>query len=216
MKNDLVISGFKLEKHGLTVVGNPSYKDWEEVGDFIKKAHGAVQFWRGDWLNFGENNYDMWTQEFGTEVAAYQTLRNEKWVASRVPMSRRRDNLSWSHHAEVADLSSEEQDSMLKVAEENEIPVSKFRKIVSTYKLKQELQEIPEDKIEKTDPVIFEEVQKIIDASIHAIELLENLSWNKVNIDARDYLLSHLKRAATHYFSLVNKYEQKSLPADMV
>jgi len=38
------------------------------------------------------------------------SLRNNKWVADRVELSRRRDNLSFAHHAEVAKLEPDEQD----------------------------------------------------------------------------------------------------------
>ena len=33
---------------------------------------------------------------------SYQTIANAKRVAERVDVSRRREDLSWSHHAEVA------------------------------------------------------------------------------------------------------------------
>ena len=46
------------------------------------------------------------------ELGDYErgTLRNAAWVAGHIEMSRRRDNLSWSHHNEVADLEPEDQD----------------------------------------------------------------------------------------------------------
>ena len=39
----------------------------------------------------------------------YQTLRNYAWVARRFAMSRRRDTLSFGHHAEVPALPEPEQ-----------------------------------------------------------------------------------------------------------
>ena len=46
----------------------------------------------------------------------YQTLRNYLWVATHVALSRRRDALSFQHHAEVAALEAEEQDRWLSTA----------------------------------------------------------------------------------------------------
>lgn len=48
----------------------------------------------------------------------YQTLRNYAWVARRFPVSRRRDSLSFGHHAETAALPEPEQDFWLRKAAE--------------------------------------------------------------------------------------------------
>jgi hypothetical protein len=48
----------------------------------------------------------------------YQTLRNYAWVARKFSISRRRDTLSFGHHAEVAALPEPEQDFWLRKAEE--------------------------------------------------------------------------------------------------
>ena len=204
--NDIQFAGFELTKNGLTPVGTPTFKQWEKVGQFIKRSHEAVQFWRGDWLNYGEHTYDQWTQYFGEEEASYQTLANEKWVASRIPPSRRRETLSWSHHAEVADLGEEDQEQMLSMAEEHKMNRSDFRKAVRHFKLKLDIPELPDTMLEKTSDEVFEKVQACVNASVATIELLETIEWNDVHKDARDYLLSHLKRAGTFYFSLVTSY----------
>lgn len=46
----------------------------------------------------------------------YGTLQNFGWVAGRIETSRRRDVLSWSHHAEVAALEPSEQDCLIRGA----------------------------------------------------------------------------------------------------
>lgn len=215
--SDIVFGKFRLGKHGLEAIGHPSFEDWENVGKFIKRSNEAVQFWRGDWLNYGEHNYDTWTQYFGKEEAAYQTLANEKWVASRIPISRRREHLSWSHHAEVAELEPYEQEEMLNMAEKHDMSVSTFRKAVRHYKLKLDLQELSDAQLQPTDPKEFESVQKIIDSSIQTIEMIESLQWDSLHESAKDFFIAHLKRAGTFYFSLVKKYDkQKSLSARVV
>lgn len=215
--NDIEFNGFILRRDGLESVGVPRFEDWEKVGTFISRSHEAVQFWRGDWLNYGENNFEDWTQYFDNTEPASETLRKEKWVSKRIEKGRRRPNLSWSHHEEVADLEPEEQDQMLDIAEKNTLSVHAFRKVVRSYKMKLDLPELTEKELEKTDPKIFEDVQKIIDASVHTVELLEKLSLEDTNVDARDYLISHLRKAVGFYFSILQKYDkQKSLSAEVV
>ncbi|NKQ24053.1 LmbU family transcriptional regulator [Streptomyces galbus] len=49
----------------------------------------------------------------------YQTLRNYAWVARHFELWRRRETLSFGHHAEVASLPSAEADSWLDQAEQH-------------------------------------------------------------------------------------------------
>jgi hypothetical protein len=70
----------------------------------------ACQWWIGDWLNYGERAYgEKYAQGMAATGYELQTLTNMAWVAARVEISRRREILSWSHHAEVAALESDEQ-----------------------------------------------------------------------------------------------------------
>jgi hypothetical protein len=60
----------------------------------------------------------------------HQTLRNNAWVARQVPLSRRRDSLSFGHHTEMAALAQAEQDFWLRKAEELSWPVRQLRQQV--------------------------------------------------------------------------------------
>lgn len=106
LPRDLIISSFRLQKNGLTPVGKPTFDEWIQCGRFIKNAEQSVQFWIGDWLVFGEKTYGkvQYEQAISQTGLDYQTLRNYKWVAASVPLSLRRDTLSFHHHAEVAKL----------------------------------------------------------------------------------------------------------------
>ena len=57
----------------------------------------------------------------------YQALGNDAWVASRIGFSRRREDLSWSHHSEFAALDPEDQDFWLDVAEEQNLSQRELR-----------------------------------------------------------------------------------------
>ncbi len=110
---------FTLTHTGLLASGEPTYTEWEDCGKFLKQADKAVQFWIGDWLNFGEKKYgETYTQALEATDYNYGTLRDSKWVSSRIELSRRRDNLEFSMHREVAPLDPDEQDFWLDRAEE--------------------------------------------------------------------------------------------------
>jgi hypothetical protein len=94
------------------------FEAWVEVGRRVARVSNASCWWLGDWLNFGRR---MYPQRYRAACDAtsldYQTLRNYAWVAGRVSVSRRRDTLSFQHHAEVAALAGPEQDLWLRRAE---------------------------------------------------------------------------------------------------
>jgi hypothetical protein len=87
---------------------------WKHIGLQISTIGDATAWWLGDWLIYGEDKYpDRYLRAISETVFNYQTLRNYAWVARRFPPSRRRDTLSFQHHAEVAALESGEQDRWL-------------------------------------------------------------------------------------------------------
>jgi len=56
------------------------------------------------WPAAGAERYERGQYEAALEALPfeYQTLRNDKAIAQEFELSRRRDNLTWKHHAEVA------------------------------------------------------------------------------------------------------------------
>ena len=130
---EFVVSSFRLSPTGLSPIGEPSIDQWQEVGEFIRHSSKAVHFWIGDWLNFGESAWgERYTQALDETHYDYQTLRNDKWVTSRIPPERRVPELSFTHHKEVADLPSDEQDELLAIARDQGLNYEKFRKVVKT------------------------------------------------------------------------------------
>jgi hypothetical protein len=103
---------------GLQIPTGTDYDAWMTMGRRITGVANACSWCLGDWLVYGE-------QEFGSRYKAalratsldYQTLRNYAWVARRFDASRRRDNLSFQHHAEVVSLPDAHQDLWLRRAE---------------------------------------------------------------------------------------------------
>ncbi len=78
----------------------------------------ASAWWLGDWIVYGERSYgERYKTALELTSLDYQTLRNYAWIARSFPLSRRRDKLSFQHHAEVASLTEAEQDLWLQRAE---------------------------------------------------------------------------------------------------
>src|SRR5947209_3946595 len=98
---DMVISSFRFHENGLEPIGKPTFDDWKQCGKYIYKMNQSVHFALGDWLCYGEltwgDTYRIAAEETGFDI---QTLRHDKWVASRIDLARRHDNLSFSHHKE--------------------------------------------------------------------------------------------------------------------
>jgi hypothetical protein len=104
---------------------------WKAVGTRIAAYSDAASWWLGDWLAFGQAKYGRRYKEgIALTGLEYQTLRNYATVARRFDVSRRRDNLSFQHHAEVCSLADEDQDRWLDLAADRRWSKSELRRRV--------------------------------------------------------------------------------------
>lgn len=101
---------------------------WVHTGHRLGAMTRCSQWWLGDWIHYGTARWGEKYKE-AARITGYdvQTLRNIAYVARQVDVSRRRDNLSWSHHAEVCALEPDEQDRWLDFAAEQRMSVSDLR-----------------------------------------------------------------------------------------
>jgi hypothetical protein len=91
---------------------------WIDIGRRIACISNASVWWLGDWIVYGEQAYGRrYKAALDATHLDYQTLRNYAWVARRFEPSRRREALSFQHHAEVAGLPEADQDLWLERAE---------------------------------------------------------------------------------------------------
>ena len=98
---------------GLRLPASLSFERWQALGRRIGSITNASSWWLGDWALYGEGSYgEKYKQAIAVTGLDYQTLRNYAWVAGRFDLSRRRDKLSFGHHAELAALPEHEQDDM--------------------------------------------------------------------------------------------------------
>ena len=53
----------RFDKNGLTFSREVTIGEWTDTGRRLKQIEGAIQWWIGDWLNYGENAYgDKYTE----------------------------------------------------------------------------------------------------------------------------------------------------------
>jgi hypothetical protein len=105
-------------RNSLALPATLPFQTWQRIGMQIRVLSDSSAWWLGDWLLYGQKRYpDRYKQAVGETSLDYQTLRNYAWVARSLPVSRRRDKLSFQHHAEVAALPDAEQDLWLDRAE---------------------------------------------------------------------------------------------------
>ena len=110
-EKDILYSGFKLHRLGITSIGTPTFEQWLECNAWASKVNGAVHFWIGDLLNYGENTYgEMYSQALDETGFDYETLRDDKWIAKEVPLSLRNDNLTRTHAHTIAALPQKEKE----------------------------------------------------------------------------------------------------------
>jgi hypothetical protein len=120
-------------RKGLQLPGRLPFQQWLSIGRELSDICTASAWCLGDWLVYGEEAYaGRYRQAIEQTSLDYQTLRNYAWVVRRFSLHRRRDTLSFGHHAEVAALPEPEQDFWLRKAEESGWPVKRLRREVRT------------------------------------------------------------------------------------
>lgn len=102
--------------------------EWQTFGPRIGLVSKSANWWLGDWVRFGQRRYDQRYQR-ASELTGYdeQTLMNLAYVAGRFEISRRRETVSWSHHAELAKLEVADQELWLDRAATRLLSVRRLR-----------------------------------------------------------------------------------------
>jgi hypothetical protein len=105
-----------------------SIADWVEQGRWLGALGRASGWWIGDWLRYGNARYgDKYAPTAAATGYDVQSLMNMAYVAGRFEVPRRREGLSFSHHAELAGLAPDEQDLWLDRAEAEAMSVRALR-----------------------------------------------------------------------------------------
>ena len=98
------------------------------IGRRLGKIGRASQWWIGDWLRYGTQK---WGEKYvqAARITGYDvaSLRNMAWVASQFEPSLRNDDLTWSHHALVAPLDTDQKEYWLAEAARKRLSVADLR-----------------------------------------------------------------------------------------
>jgi len=128
----IYLDGKIFKPSGLCLSEETTFEQWEKIGQGLQAIDLRVKWWLGDWLAFGEVTYgEMYAQALAGSHYDYKTLCNVKWVSQKVEFSRRRENLSWSHHHEVAKLEPEKQVEFLEKAEKENLTRQQLREAIN-------------------------------------------------------------------------------------
>ena len=166
-------------------------QQWIVAGEVLLEIDQARQWWLGDWFNAcksgdGREACDL----IGIN---YKTARNCGNVSRKIKLSRRRGNLSYTHHAEVAFIDEEAmQDDLLTWAAKERASTKALRAKVRKYLIDTSIV-VEEKKLlpQETDPEIKEvlkEAIKVIQenaADIWTDDLTELVNTVVDNVDDR-------------------------------
>lgn len=129
-------TGVQVRRDRLLLPDAMSFDSWRELGSRVALIANCSAWWLGDWLVYGEQAYGArYEQAIADTSLSYQTLRNYAWMARKFPVSRRRDTLSFGHHAEVAGFPDDEQDVWLGRAERSDWSRNRLRRELRAAKL---------------------------------------------------------------------------------
>ena len=187
-------AGVQRTRTGLTFSRTVTIDEWIDFGRKLKQVEGAIQWWIGDWLRYGEKTYGEKYAE-ALEATEYEegSLRTIKWVSGAVEMSLRRDNLSWSHHKEVAALEPEEQAKLLDWTEKENVSVKDLRA-----EIKQKDQPAPapnpavqglRDWIKKECPTLSVRIQGHVEYGVNS---------KNVDVEFGDFSIDEVKSLCKH------------------
>lgn len=162
------IPGCEFSPTSFTLPDGLSFDHWERIGRQLQLADLAVQWWIGDWLNYGESRYgEKYAQaidEFGRKK---QTLMNYAYVAKAIEPSRRREIVDFSTHAEIASLKPADQEKVLAKAAKEHLSVKRTRREVE--KIKREGKPKPKE----TDFVLSKEARAFLDDYVGELARIE-------------------------------------------
>ncbi len=122
-----------MQPNGLRITGQPTFEVWHTYVRRIITVNNATLWTIGDLLNYGEGRADWgetWTQVLSGTEKSEDSLMSAMNVCKKFPHDRRRLDLSFAHHREVAAFTAEQQDRYLDLAEAGQWNVKQLREHV--------------------------------------------------------------------------------------
>lgn len=124
---------FAVTEIGLVFRKNPNLQEWLAMGENLALYHHSIPWLVGDWLNHGEKREwgEQYTQALDQTKFSLSTLKIYKHVCARFPMEKRVEQLTFSHHSEVAPCDDEDAKEWLAKAVEHGWSVGQLRRAMN-------------------------------------------------------------------------------------
>ncbi len=192
----------EVRRDGLVIEDGLSPDEWlsgvvEPLKELIGTMEASARWWWGDALAYGERKYGQtYTQALEQSDYSYHSLRLSKMVSERIPLFRRRNNLSWNHHAEIATSvnDAEKREEWLDRASKEGMSTSKLRTEIR--RSKGEVNDQPNENAGQFGPV---------DATMKLRAFFETQDITTWNNEQCRYWLKDLRPIAAAYELLVTK-----------
>lgn len=114
---ELLESGFTKTAWIVPADEDITFEHWQSIGLTLQQMDSSLPWWIGDWLNYGEwawgEGYAQAIEITGMDIGR---LNNYKWIAGKIDVAQRREDLSWSHHRAVAAFDAATQEMWLERA----------------------------------------------------------------------------------------------------
>lgn len=111
-------SSIELTRTSLKIIEELSIEEWLQVTQQFLIMDGALQWWLGDLLGYGESAFgEKYTQAADLTGRSPGTLANWAYVAKAFPPERRRETLGWWAHQELCKYTPDEQNEWLDAVE---------------------------------------------------------------------------------------------------
>lgn len=137
-----LIANLEINECSLIIPPNMTIEDWETVGLRLGELNKRMQWWIGDWLNFGEAQYgEKYSQAMDATELDYGSLRNIASVARKFPPKYRNPNVTFSHHAVLTTLELDDAKNVLKKIEEHGLTVKETREILKKNGIKTSIEQ---------------------------------------------------------------------------
>jgi len=109
-----------LTRVGLLLPVNITDSEYEALGFALGEAQRSIQFAIGDYILAGEHLFGQEAYQLQESLGiSVEQRRQYVRVSERIPIGRRRVELTWSHHREVAAMDPADQDAWLEDAVTN-------------------------------------------------------------------------------------------------
>jgi hypothetical protein len=133
-ENLFAIPGCHFTEVALSIEPGMKFEHWERLVAALRRAERGIQWYLGDALNYGEQEYgERYAQvvDFHDKTdIAIDTLRGYQWVAESVKDVVRKTSLPWSYHQAVAALKPKAQKEWLAKAEDESLTYRELKRAI--------------------------------------------------------------------------------------